>query len=67
MKLMARREAGETLTQNDMDAIVAASIENDEFMRERYMEFIKADSHYRNMKVDYDAAVRDYWENRPHR
>jgi hypothetical protein len=64
MELMAKREAGQNLTQSDIKAMIDASIDTEEFMRERYMEFVKADSHYRHCKVKFDEAVRDYWSRK---
>lgn len=65
MELMARREAGETLTIEDMKAIKAAAIDNVPDVRSAYLAFIAADSDYRGAKVAYEASVRQYWDNKP--
>ena len=64
MTLVARREAGEKLTIEDMKAIKDSAIDNDPDVRETYLMFISADSEYRAAKVKFDDAVRRYWEGR---
>lgn len=65
MTLVARREAGEKLTIEDMKAIKDSAIDNDPDVRETYLMFITADSAYRSAKVKFDAATREYWDAKP--
>lgn len=64
MELVARREAGENLTVSDIKAIEAVSIDNVDYVKAAYLDFIKADSDYRAFKVEFDAATRHYWDNK---
>lgn len=65
MTLVARREAGEKLTIEDMKAIKDSAIDNDPDVRETYLMFISADSEYRAAKVKFDDATRRYWDSKP--
>lgn len=64
MKLVARREAGETLTIADMKALEACAINDVEEVRTAYLNFIEADSKYRDAKVKWEAAKRSYWDGK---
>lgn len=64
MELMARREAGETITAVDMKAMMAASIDTNKLVNEFYHMFVNADSEYRAAKVNWEAEKRRYWEGR---
>ena len=64
MKLVARRESGETLTVSDIKAMEACAINDVPEVREAYLAFVEADSKYRSSKVTYEAAVRNYWDGR---
>jgi len=64
MELVARREAGEKLTVADMKAIEAKSINDVDEVRSSYLSFIEADSKYRSAKVNWEAAKREYWDNK---
>src|SRR5688572_9818670 len=64
MSLVARREAGETLTIADMEAIEAAAIDNVPEVKDAYLAFIEADSKYRDAKVKWEAAKRAYWDGK---
>ena len=66
-QLVARREAGETMTVGDMRALEAVAIDDIPFVRSAYLAFIDADSAYRSAKVAKDAAVRAYWDCKPGR
>ncbi len=64
-ELVARREAGETMTVADMKALEALAIDNIEYVKAAYLAFINADSDYRVAKVDYEKATRNYWDSKP--
>lgn len=67
MELVARREAGETLTVSDIRAIEAVAIDNVDYVKSSYLAFINADSDYRAAKVAFDACTRRYWDSKPGR
>lgn len=67
MSLIARREAGEKLTIADMEALEAVAINDNDEVREAYLNFIEADSKYRAAKVKFQAAVREYWDSKGER
>lgn len=67
MELVARREAGETLTVSDIKALEAVAIDEIPYVKAAYLAFINSDSDYRAAKVAKDAAVRDYWDCKPGR
>lgn len=64
MELVARREAGATLTIADMKALEAASIDSVDYVREAYLSFIETDSNYRSKKVLWEDAKRKYWDGK---
>lgn len=64
MELVARREAGENWTMADMRAMEAKAIDDVPYVKDAYLNFIKADSQYRHCKVQWEAAKREYWDNK---
>lgn len=64
MELVARREAGEKWTIADIKAMEASSIDSIDYVKQAYLGFIEADSSYRSAKVKWEAAKRDYWDNK---
>lgn len=64
MELVARREAGETMTIADMKAMEAAAIDSIEYVKAAYLSFIQADSSYRAAKVKWEDAKRNYWDKK---
>lgn len=64
MELVARREAGVTMTATDMKAMEDASIDSIDYVRDAYMAFIAADSSYRAAKVKWENAKRNYWDQK---
>jgi hypothetical protein len=63
-ELTARREAGETLTQTDIKALEACAIDDIPYVKAAYLSFINADTDYRQAKVAWESAKRDYWDNK---
>jgi hypothetical protein len=63
--LVARREAGHNLTIADMKAMEDAAIDNVDYVREAYLEFIESDSKFRQAKVRFEDAKRKYWDSKP--
>ena len=64
MELVARREAGRTLTVPDMRALEAVAIDDVDYVKDAYLNFVQADSNYRAAKVKYEHHVRLYWDGR---
>ena len=62
--LTVRREAGKKLTIADIRALEAVAIEDVDFVRDAYVAFIAADSHYRASKVNYETDKRAYWDGK---
>lgn len=67
MTLVARRAAGEKLTIPDMEALEAMALDDVQEVKDAYLDFICADSKYRDTKVKHEAAVRDYWDKKESR
>ncbi len=65
MTLVARREAGEKLTTEDMKALVASAVNDVDYVRAAYLNFVQADTDYRRYKVEWNQAQRDYWDKKP--
>ena len=63
-ELVAKREAGHNLTQTDMKALEACAIDSIDYVKAAYMDFIKADTEYRQAKVKWEDAKRSYWDNK---
>lgn len=64
-ELVARREAGATMTIADMKALTAIAIDDVEYVKAAYLVFISADTEYRKSKVAWEAAKRNYWDSKP--
>lgn len=63
-ELVARRENGETLTVGDMRALEMVALDDNESIRSAYLSFMKSDTIYRQAKVRWEAAKRDYWDRK---
>jgi len=67
LELMARRNAGETITQADFKAYQDTAIDNIDYVRDAYLNFTKVDTEYRKAKVEWENAKRLYWDSKPQR
>ena len=64
MGLVARKKAGEKLTVQDMDAMEILAIDDVIEVRDAYLASVAADSHYRDAKVKFEEAKRNYWDQK---
>lgn len=64
MELIARREAGQNLTVEDIKATKALAIDNVDYVRDAYLAFVASDADYRSAKVKWEAAKRNYWDSK---
>ena len=65
LELIARRNAGEVITQADMKAYEDTAIDSIDYVRDAYLNFTQADIVYRKAKVEFEAAKRNYWDSKP--
>lgn len=64
MRLVARRAAGEKLTEKDIDAMIELSIDNDPDVREAYLAHVSAESIYLDAKAKAYLMDKLWWETR---
>lgn len=67
MTLVARRAAGEKLTVQDMDALIMIALDEVDYVKESYLDFVAGDTAYGRAKVNYEAGKRFYWDNKKER
>jgi ABC-type sugar transport system ATPase subunit len=65
--LMARRADGERLTVQDMDALIMIALDDVDYVKDAYMDFVAADTACGRAKVNYEAGKRAYWDGKPER
>ena len=66
MKLVARRGAGEKLTNRDMEALLEIAISEDDCVSTFYLKWVEAESNYYDKKSTCDIAEKNYWDSKGH-
>lgn len=64
MRLVARRAAGEKLTEKDMDALIELAIDNEDDVRNSYLSHVQAESAYLDAKAKAYLMDKTWWEGR---
>ena len=64
MRLVARRSAGEKLTEKDMDALIELAIDSEPDVREAYLNHVQAESVYLDAKTKAYLMDKMWWEGR---
>jgi hypothetical protein len=67
MTLIARRDAGETLTAADMKALVKAAIHTEKHIQEAWIKYLRVQTEHRLAKLAWDKAYRAYWDGKDRR
>lgn len=64
LELIARREAGEKLTIADMKAMQDVAIDEVQYVKDAYLEFVSVTTRAIQAEVKFNEATREYWDNK---